>query len=183
MYYEGNSELYHHGIKGMKWGVRRYQNFDGSYTQAGVKRYQKSMDDYDRKEETYKMAKASGDKVKTTNARIEMNNAKRQVKKDYNHLKEDKRADKGKELYSKGYRISGNAQVRNILLTAGSMAISAAIYNEQNGNQYGGRNADKLNKAAYAVGGAAIAAGVINQCSTWILDNQLRSYYSHSSKY
>lgn len=32
-------ELYHHGIKGMKWGVRRYQNADGSLTQAGKKRY------------------------------------------------------------------------------------------------------------------------------------------------
>ena len=32
-------ELYHHGIKGMKWGVRRYQNTDGSLTSAGRKRY------------------------------------------------------------------------------------------------------------------------------------------------
>lgn len=33
------NELYHHGIKGMKWGVRRYQNEDGSLTAAGKKRY------------------------------------------------------------------------------------------------------------------------------------------------
>lgn len=33
------NELYHHGIKGQKWGVRRYQNPDGSLTPAGRKRY------------------------------------------------------------------------------------------------------------------------------------------------
>ena len=33
------NELYHHGIKGQKWGVRRYQNYDGSYTDKGRKRY------------------------------------------------------------------------------------------------------------------------------------------------
>ena len=31
-------ELYHHGIKGQKWGVRRYQNEDGSLTKLGKKR-------------------------------------------------------------------------------------------------------------------------------------------------
>lgn len=37
------NELMHWGIKGMKWGIRRYQNKDGSLTPAGKKRYDKEM--------------------------------------------------------------------------------------------------------------------------------------------
>ena len=36
-----NNYLQHHGILGMKWGVRRYQNKDGSLTAAGRKRVAK----------------------------------------------------------------------------------------------------------------------------------------------
>lgn len=36
------NELYHHGVKGQKWGIRRYQYTDGSLTPAGKKRYSNS---------------------------------------------------------------------------------------------------------------------------------------------
>ena len=35
-------ELYHHGVKGQRWGIRRYQNPDGTLTEAGKRRYIKS---------------------------------------------------------------------------------------------------------------------------------------------
>jgi len=38
VYREGD-ELYHHGIRGQRWGIRRFQNEDGSLTSAGDKRY------------------------------------------------------------------------------------------------------------------------------------------------
>lgn len=44
--YQNTDELYHHGVLGMKWGIRRYQNKDGSLTPAGRKRADKLLDKY-----------------------------------------------------------------------------------------------------------------------------------------
>lgn len=50
------NELYHHGILGQKWGVRRYQNPDGSLTPAGRKRYSKFVGGDEKKLSTIELA-------------------------------------------------------------------------------------------------------------------------------
>lgn len=56
-----SGDLYHWGIKGMKWGVRRYQNKDGSLTNAGRKRYESEADKGD-----YNQTKSDGTRFKQT---------------------------------------------------------------------------------------------------------------------
>ena len=51
------NELYHYGVKGMKWGVRRYEKSGGSYTKAGVKRFNESANTYDTARSLYKTLK------------------------------------------------------------------------------------------------------------------------------
>lgn len=53
----------HHGIKGMRWGIRRYQNEDGSLTPAGKKRYSSDESDSEKKEST--LSRALDPTVKT----------------------------------------------------------------------------------------------------------------------
>lgn len=71
IYYE--TELYHHGVKGMKWGVRRYQNKDGSLTSEGRRR--EALDN--KSKELFKKAEKDANK----------NPAHRQMMKMYNDWK------------------------------------------------------------------------------------------------
>ena len=59
-----SNELMHHGIHGMRWGVRRYQNKDGSLTAAGRKRINQLDSEYQRLTGK-KLSKSSADVKKT----------------------------------------------------------------------------------------------------------------------
>ena len=64
-----NDELTHWGIKGMRWGIRRYQNDDGSLTAAGKKRYASEMQYLKEKERSLKKRQTAKDKFEKLNAK------------------------------------------------------------------------------------------------------------------
>lgn len=69
-----NNTLTHWGVKGMKWGVRRYQNKDGTLTPAGKKRYDRDIQD-------------NNSKKKDNRIVIDGPNARRWVKEDVDRTK------------------------------------------------------------------------------------------------
>ena len=60
------SELYHHGVKGQKWGVRRYQNKDGTLTKEGKERLAKEASNY-YKQEAAKREQSSASRLSEIN--------------------------------------------------------------------------------------------------------------------
>lgn len=96
-----SGELYHHGIKGQKWGVRRFQNPDGTLTSAGRKRY--AVDD---------VVTISGGKIKS---------AKKEEKRVHNEAKRQKKSDlknrrtlSDKELEQKIRRLQMEKQLKDL---------------------------------------------------------------------
>lgn len=76
------SNLQHHGIKGQKWGVRRFQNADGSLTAEGRKRY--SVNDYQQAIDKTKTAGKIVNEAKTLNNTVKKINdpaAERRIRK------------------------------------------------------------------------------------------------------
>lgn len=64
-----DGELYHSGIKGMRWGIRRYQNKDGSLTAAGRKRYNAENEKLKEKEKAIKSQERTKAKIDKLNAK------------------------------------------------------------------------------------------------------------------
>lgn len=62
-------EIVHSGIRGMRWGVRRYQNPDGTLTPAGKKRYAKDLAKVREQEKILKNKQATKAKLDALEAR------------------------------------------------------------------------------------------------------------------
>ena len=167
--------LAHHGIKGMKWGVRRYRNYDGSYTQAGIKRYnitEKRYDDADAKFKQAKSAYKAGrvSKQEYRSAKQVRKEALHDLKSDYKRLKTDKLADEGKKLYAEGKTITGNSQTASYLSIG---AVAAGSIAEATGDV-------KIAAITYAAGSAAILG---KRIADEYVNKRLRAYYAHGGNW
>lgn len=171
--HNNSNVLMHYGVKGMKWGVRRYQNYDGSYTQKGLARFRKSEEKYDDAKSRYTSAKNSGNRADAKLAKRDMKTAKGQMNRDYKNLKKAHSADQGRELYRQGETISDNTRKRNTV--AAVAAIGAPI----------AANAVAQLTRNYGAGVATLAAtGAASLGYSVVLNHRnkkLRSYYGYSN--
>ena len=124
-------ELYHFGVKGMKWGVRRYQNEDGSLTSLGKKR-DKMLSD----RKTAKKHSTTSNMVKAEYSRREFEDAKTRLKLENQKKKSKRQQDLEKKYIDQGFakdeaeiKAYNRAKTETILKVVGGIALaSAAAY-------------------------------------------------------
>lgn len=179
------NELYHHGILGMKWGVRRYQNKDGSYTRKGLERYRRSEKAYRDAESNLQKLKENGaSKAELKEAKKTKRQAKKDLSDDYDRLKQDNLADQGKALYAKGKTITDNSSKLKTFMTVSSV-VDGAVYiglkasGMEVATKFGNVPLAELSSVGIGLGAAVVggAMSVKNRKEA----KRLRAYYAHQS--
>lgn len=108
-----SNTIYHYGIKGQKWGVRRFQNSDGSLTNAGKKRYSEDP--------SYTEAHSKKPVSQMSNEELKRRNARLNLEKQYNDLTRQKSdAKKAIDIF-----IKGGATISAIIAAYGSYKKAA----------------------------------------------------------
>ena len=114
-----NSELKHWGIFGMKWGVRRYRNRDGTLTEAGKKRYSAVKATGGSTPKPRKAYEMTDDELRTAISRM-------QLEKQYIQLVNELHPDKLKRV-KKMFADLAETSVKKISEKALTAAIEAAF--------------------------------------------------------
>lgn len=70
------NELYHHGIKGQQWGIRRYQNADGSLTSQGRQRIQSRVTRLDKRKNKLEAKKSKIDSKISNGSKLSIKKSK-----------------------------------------------------------------------------------------------------------
>ncbi len=107
--------LEHHGIKGQKWGIRRFQNKDGTRTPAGKRRY---SEDYTKAHSRKSVKEMSNQELRDRNNRLQMEQQYRQLRLNNNAVMRGKQyitagvavAAAGYGAYAMGKKLAGTAQ-------------------------------------------------------------------------
>lgn len=120
-------ELYHYGVLGMKWGVRRYQNKDGSLTAKGKKRYSsdnsKDNKENDTKPKKKSVSEMSDEELSKAIKRLE-------IEKRYRDLTKESRQSeisKGRAFASRVIEKIGENTLTNLGTQAANHVIGNAI--------------------------------------------------------
>jgi len=106
MYYERSDELYHYGVLGMKWGMRRFQRPDGTLTTAGEKHKAKTG------EHGFVYKSHTTKKYARKLAKAEQKGKIEKAEKFKSRLKASKELDKREQDYAKSVSVGGNIAAR-----------------------------------------------------------------------